>query len=69
MRHVLCLRLRGRDKKKKKKKGLALSKESLTFAICHCILSETIHRSQSGDQYRSLTECFSSLYTVAYEVP
>ena len=37
--------------------------------MCHCMRSETIHLSHSGDQYRSLTECFSSSYTVAYDVP
>lgn len=40
-----------------------------TLAICHCIRFDTIHRSHKGDQYRSLSACLPSSYTVAYEVP
>jgi hypothetical protein len=36
-----------------------------TFAMCHCIRSDTIHRSQSGLQYRSDMGCFASSKTVA----
>jgi hypothetical protein len=37
----------------------------ITFEICHCILSLTIHLSQRGLQYRSATGCLLSSNTVA----
>ena len=48
---------------------LAISLYSLsnkpTFAMCHCMRSLTIHRSQSGLQYLSEIGCFASSKTVA----